>query len=209
MAYVLLAVRWVLALTLLGTGASKVAAPAAFAEAVRRYHVVPTRLSSPVAWVIITVELLLAVGFGPGVLLPLCGAVGAGLFLCFAAATVWNLGHGRSFDCGCSAAERPISWRLAITDAAFASLCVIVALGPSGALALWGASAEPTRLAVSHTIPIPLVVITAVGLCRLAQQGAWLRPQRSLPSEGASSGALDIMHMGDPGHATASPGEGR
>lgn len=206
MAYALLAVRWILALTLLGTGASKVVAPSSFAESVRRYDVVPRRYSTPVAWAVITAEILLGIGFGLGLFLPLCGALAAGLFLCFAAAIAWNLGRGRSFDCGCVAGERSISWRLVTTDAALAGLGVLVAIGPSGALALWGASAGSGGLAASHTIPIPLIVITAVGLCRLAQQGVWLWPRRSLPSQSATSAALNVIYSGDVNPAAAGAG---
>lgn len=206
MVYALLAARWILALILLGTGASKVVAPAAFAESVRRYEVVPWRYSTPVAWAVITAELLLGIGFGLGLFLPLCGVLAAGLFLCFAAAIAWNLGRGRSFDCGCVAGERTISWRLATTDAVLAGLGVLVAVGPSGALALWGASTGSGGLAASHTIPIPLIVITAAGLCRLVQQGAWLRPTRSSISQSAAPAALNAIRPGDVGRAAASAG---
>jgi uncharacterized membrane protein YphA (DoxX/SURF4 family) len=199
-AYALLAVRWILALTLLGTGISKVFAPSAFAESVRRYDVVPSRYSTPVAWTVIAGELLLGVGFSIGLAVPVCGALAAALFLCFAAAIGWNLSRGRSFDCGCVAGERPISWRLAGADVALGGLGVWVAIGPSGALALWAASSGSGGLGLSRALPIPMIIVTLVGLWRLIEQGAWLRHGEESVIETPAPG-LNVIKPGAVGQA--------
>lgn len=198
-AYVLLAVRWILALTLLGTGISKVFAPSAFAESVRRYGIIPWRYSAAVAWTLIACELVLGIGFAVGLALPVCGAVAAVLFLCFATAISWNLSRGRSFDCGCVTGERPISWWLVGADVGLVGLGVWVAVGPSGALALWGASSASDGLAVSRAIPIPLIIVTLVGLLRLIEQGEWLREVDDSVTE---TSALNVIKPGTVGQAS-------
>jgi uncharacterized membrane protein YphA (DoxX/SURF4 family) len=202
--YALLAVRWLLALTLLGAGVSKVGSPSAFENSVSRYALVPARYTGVVARAVIAAELLLAVGLGLGLILPLCGVAGAVLFTAFAVAVGWNLGHGRSFDCGCSADERPISWRLAATDMVLAGLGILVAFGPSGALAVWGASHGGAGLSATWAIPVPLGVIIALGLWRLAQQSRWLWPQRPLPREEVVDVSLDVIHVKNVAGSTAS-----
>lgn len=117
-----------------------------------------------------------------------------------------GLGAGRFLIAECGAGERSISWRLATTDAVLAGLGVLVAVGPSSALALWDSSAGSGGLVASRTIPIPLIVITAAGLCRLVQQGVWLRPTRSSVSRSAAPAALNVIRPSDVGRVAASTG---
>lgn len=196
MAYLLLAVRWVLALTFLGAGLSKVGSPAAFEVSIRRYGLVPNRWVGATARAIITAELLASLALALGLVVPFCAALSAILLGGFAAAVAWNLTRGENFDCGCSANERPISWMLVFIDSVLAGLAVVLIIGPSGALSIWSASAGGGGLAIARALPIPLLVLVALGLWRLAGEARWMwTPLGRRAAEDSSTETLPIHRV--------------
>jgi len=106
----------------------------AFRSAVANYRILPSRLVTPFAWAVPTVESAAAAGLlvaatRPWPVLALLGLLGA-----FTLAIVINLARGRTdIDCGCfgPALRQRLSWRLLARNGALFAMLVIV-LMPTG-----------------------------------------------------------------------------
>ncbi len=124
----IVAARFLLGFTLLLACIPKLAAPAAFADAVARYRILPPRAARLAGRGIPICEAALAAGLILGVAERWCAAASAVLLLAFAVAIATNLLRGRAIECACGA--RPgdrISWRLACRDVLLAGVAVAVA----------------------------------------------------------------------------------
>jgi uncharacterized membrane protein YphA (DoxX/SURF4 family) len=169
-AALLLGFRWALGVVFVTTGAMKIRAAGSLEQTLASYGLVPEFLHRPVARSLPLLEVCLGTACILGVLSTLAGWVAFMLMVGFASGVGWNLARGRRFDCGCGTThDTPISWRLVLRDLGLAAMAGAVALGPSGALAVWrGSSALPHHAPViSELIPIPMLVILILGVIRL------------------------------------------
>jgi len=192
--YILLADRWFLAVLLLIAGLAKVRHAGPLAETVGRYGILPRRLVPLFAAVLPVTEVTLGVALAAGILPVLAGSLAAALFVGFTGALSWNLLRGRQFDCGCGLGrEAVIGWNLAVRNVALTVLAAGVVAGPAVDLALWPGAAVPVHSPpAAALLPIPLIVIMASLLVRLAGQhwpGDWSRFSRPGRRESASGGA--------------------
>lgn len=170
MTAVILALRWWVALILFVAGVTKIGDVERVGEAVARYGVMPRWFVRPTAMLLPAIELTLAAALALGFLPSIAGGLACVLFAGFAVAIVWNLVHGRRFDCGCgTGAESMISWGLALRDAALAALGLLIAIGPSGGLAVWPVLVHGSGHAsvASTLIPVPMIVILLAAASRL------------------------------------------
>lgn len=99
-----------------------------FARGLAAYQLLPSWAIVPLAWLLPFVELLLALGFLLGLVLPLAGSVAALLLVVFIAAIVINLRRGRVITCNChgSAQQTPISWGLVARNTLLFALAVLL-----------------------------------------------------------------------------------
>ena len=132
------ALRGALGLLLLHAAAHKLRSPARFRAAFAGYRVVPDRLVSAAAALVVLSELVA----GIGLLAPGAGAVpallAAALLATYAAAIAINLARGRrDIDCGCAgpAAGRPLGAGLVVRNTGV-SLAALAAALPAGARTL-------------------------------------------------------------------------
>lgn len=95
---------------LFGTAAvHKMRAPAMFVATLGNYRVLPARLLSAAAVLVIALEFALTAGLLWPATRAVSGVVGASLLLVYAAAIAINLRRGRGdLDCGCTLQRRPI-----------------------------------------------------------------------------------------------------
>ena len=199
-AALLLGFRWVLGLVFVRAGGMKIRAARSLEQSVASYGLVPAFLHRPVARSLPIFEVCLGAACLLGVLPTVAGWVASMLLLGFACGVAWNLARGRRFDCGCGRThDRPISSGLAVRDLALAAIAGVVALGPSGALAVWrGSSALPhPPTAMSELIPIPMLVILMLGVVplRSALPSVWTSPQRPRQPSDDSGVGLSIVHV--------------
>jgi uncharacterized membrane protein YphA (DoxX/SURF4 family) len=163
----LLTGRWLLALVLLSAGLAKLADRAGFAEAVRRYAILPPRAVPAVASGLPGVEIVLGVALAAGVAPLISGTCACLLLTGLAAAVAVNVAHGRRFQCGCGPAGGQIGWPLVGRDVALGAIGVTVAIGPAGlALLPEPHIAALVHIAAASLLPVPLAVIALLGLVR-------------------------------------------
>jgi uncharacterized membrane protein YphA (DoxX/SURF4 family) len=163
----LLTGRWLLALVLLGAGVAKLADRAGFAEAVRRYALLPAGAAAAVTSGLPGVEVVLGVALATGIAPLISGTCACLLLTGLAAAVAVNVSHGRRFQCGCGPAGGQIGWPLVARDVALSAIGIAVAIGPAGLALL----PEPHVAALVHIaavalLPVPLAVIALVGMLR-------------------------------------------
>lgn len=133
-------VRWSLGVVFVAAGALKLADPAALAEIIARYHLVPAVLVSPVAWGLPVLEVVAGLGLVADLRWAL-GAVG-GMLTLFALVLYYGALQGLDIDCGCFSsrelAEHGSLWMALYRD--------LVMLAGAAFLCLWRHSSR-SRLA--------------------------------------------------------------
>jgi uncharacterized membrane protein YphA (DoxX/SURF4 family) len=125
-----LSLRFVLAAIFVCAGAVKLARPAEFETALRKYRVLPGNLVHAGAIGVPLCEIGLGAALAVGLVTREASLALAALLLVFSAIVASNLLRGRSFDCGCGVTlvQRSISWSLVVQDLALAAGAVAVAL---------------------------------------------------------------------------------
>jgi uncharacterized membrane protein YphA (DoxX/SURF4 family) len=183
---VALALRWLLAVVLMVSGAAKLGSAAGLRKAISRYRVVPDAVILPVARLLPAVELCLGLLLATGVLLAPAAIAVACLFVVFAVAIAVNLVRGRHFDCGCGlGAASQISWWHVACNVTAAGLAVAVAVEPAVlALGRYRVSGAP---APRSLVAVPLVVLLACVTSRLLRPlrdtiSVLARERRAVPS---------------------------
>ncbi|TMB59960.1 MAG: DoxX family membrane protein [Chloroflexi bacterium] len=138
MEWVILAARLFIAATLCLAGVMKLrAGPAAFAQAVRGYDLLPARLVTPIATTLPPFEVALGVLLLAGAMTRPAAAAACVVLVAFALAVAANLVRGRENDCGCFGQQRSrIAWRVVQRNAALAATAFLVLLAGPGAVAL-------------------------------------------------------------------------
>ena len=201
-ASLLLALRWALGVLWVAAGAAKIRDVRSVSTSIRNYAVLPGGLVEPLAKFLPTAEIVLGVALVAGVFPEVTGWVALAACLTLAGAMTWNLARGRSFDCGCGlTSDTPISWLLVGRNVALAALSALVALGPSGTLAvLRGSSRVPVDAPSTTTlVAIPMMVLLVATTTRLLAkaQPLWLlraeRPPTGVPA--AAERGLSLVHV--------------
>lgn len=116
------AARWVLGVVFIYASIHKILDPAAFAEAVYNYQILPDGLVNLTALVIPWLELFLGVFLIIGFWMPGATVLSALLFMTFMAALAYNLARGLDISCGCfstSPAAETIGVRTVLRDGIF------------------------------------------------------------------------------------------
>jgi hypothetical protein len=80
---------------------TKLRRPSQFVVAVRNYQLIPRALSRPIAFMVVVIELLVAISMLSGWVLDVSVPAATLLLLSFAAAVAINLRRGRVVPCGC------------------------------------------------------------------------------------------------------------
>jgi uncharacterized membrane protein YphA (DoxX/SURF4 family) len=206
----LLGFRWVLGVIFVAAGAMKIGAAQSFAQSIASYRLVPEFLHHPIARSLPILEICLGTACVLGVLPMVAGWVAFVLLLGFASGVGWNLMRGRRFDCGCGCGTMHatrISWGLVLRDLGLAAVAVAVAVGPSGALAVWrGSSAVPNHLpAMSDLISIPMTVtlLLAAGRLLSASRSVWTESPRPGHSSDDMRASLPIVQVNGPANRVA------
>lgn len=115
---------------LFGAGAvHKVRAPAIFVATLGDYRVLPPRLLTVAAVLVIALELALAIGLLWPATRAVSGVVGASLLLVYAAAIAINLRRGRrDLDCGCTLQRRPIGAWMVTRNSVLATAALMLVI---------------------------------------------------------------------------------
>ena len=95
------AARWVLGVVFIYASVHKIIDPAAFAQAVYNYQILPDGLVNMAALVLPWLELFLGVFLIIGLWIPGAAVISTLLFLTFMAALSYNLVRGLDISCGC------------------------------------------------------------------------------------------------------------
>jgi uncharacterized membrane protein YphA (DoxX/SURF4 family) len=182
MVYLLLAARYLVAFVLLLAGISKIRDRQYGAEVVERYGILPRWSVPVVATFLPWGEIALAASLLGGVQPAFASLLACMLFLQFAAVVTWNLRKGKSFDCGCGIAAKPIGWDLVGRNILLGLIAVVVGFGPPTGLSLlpgWTALDRPVP-STAELLPVPLILAIVVTAARCARTGwtAW----RALPA---------------------------
>ncbi|MGC9221809.1 MAG: MauE/DoxX family redox-associated membrane protein [Solirubrobacteraceae bacterium] len=176
-----LVLRWGLGFLMLGAGLSKLPDLPSVRASLRNYGLVPEPAIAAVARALVAGELLLGAMFITGVLPREAGAAALVMLIAFAGAIVWNLVHGREFDCGCGlGSDTPISWWLVARNLCLAVASGAVAVGSSGALAVLPAGAATGSAGLGVLVPVPMIVLLAAVVVRLIAVAGDARRSRPL-----------------------------
>ena len=177
----LLGGRWLLAVVLIVAGVEKMhpSARDRTAQAIRDYGLVPERWAEATANLLPWFEIGCGLLICAGAALAITASLISVMMGCFAIAVGRHVALGHAFDCGCGSAATPISWGLAGRDLAFCLLSLAIAVGPSGALAVWpGWGSSHVHGSAAAVIPVPLITILALAGLRLAMGARHARGQR-------------------------------
>jgi hypothetical protein len=134
-----------------------------FGDVISRYRLTPVRLSLLLAWVVVVVELMLAVALIVGLAVPFAGLLAAGILAMFVFAVTINLLRGETaLTCGCfGSPDTKISWRLVARNLVLIALSVVSADAPS-VVATKGAHLRLTEFAAAEAIAAGTMAIFLV-----------------------------------------------
>lgn len=122
-----LSFRLVLGAMFLYAGIVKIADPAAFAQAVANYRILPLALVNAAAVILPWVEVLAGASLVLGLFLPGGSLLTAGLLLIFAVALGFDLWRGIDISCGCfGTSEARVTWLYVLRDAALCCMACFV-----------------------------------------------------------------------------------
>ncbi len=122
-----LSFRFVLGAIFLYAGIVKIADPAAFAQAVANYRILPLALVNAAAIILPWVEVLAGASLVLGFFLPGGSLLTAGLLLIFAVALGFDLWRGIDLSCGCfGTSEATVTWLYVLRDAVLCCMACFV-----------------------------------------------------------------------------------
>ena len=105
-----------------------------FAYAVAEYRILPSALAVPVAGLLLTSEIAVALGLVLSQTRPFAGFGAAVLLGIYGIAIAVNLLRGRDrIDCGCGGTGNGLSWFQVLRNAALAGFALVAAQSPSAA----------------------------------------------------------------------------
>lgn len=141
------------------------------------YRLLPRAAVGPVAAVLPWLEISVGSALFAGAFPVVSITSAAALLAIFTVGMAVNLAQGRTINCGCRGARKPISWRLVASNVA-----LLVAVGV--AAGSWAAPVLPTlagteaRLAADEGLAV-LFVVTALGVCSRVVD-VWMRLKASV-----------------------------
>lgn len=178
-AHVLLLLRLVLGGLLLIAGATKLARPAAFDEAVAEYDLLPSALVRPFAYLMPWFEVTLGALLLMGLFTVPAAALAVPLFGSFSIAIGVNMLRGRNFDCHCfgSAHSDRIGWPAFLRSILLSGTALYVAAGASrfGSLDALLFGAPDSLPPVSDAIPMIFAAFVVIDVLFLAPEFAAIR----------------------------------
>lgn len=122
-----LSFRLVLGAMFLYAGIVKIADPAAFAQDLANYRILPVVLVNAAAVILPWVEVLAGASLVLGLFLPGGSLLTAGLLLVFAIALGFDLWRGIDISCGCfGSSEATVTWRYVLRDAVLCCMACFV-----------------------------------------------------------------------------------
>lgn len=138
LSYLLVYVRWITGIILLTAGAAKMQDTHEFVSTIQSFRIVPRRLSKSMAYLVISLELILGVALIMGVGVKLATGVASLLFVGFTATILVNLVRHNILDCNCFGPylKEKISAKAVIRNLVFILFCLLVWQLYDGYLAL-------------------------------------------------------------------------
>jgi uncharacterized membrane protein YphA (DoxX/SURF4 family) len=124
-----IAARLIVAGVFLYAAVPKLADPAAFAEAIDNYHVLPASLVGPFAAILPLLEIVTACALVAGVGARGAAIVAGAMLLAFVVAMAQAMARGIDLECGCFGAETraEVGWPAIGRNVLLIALCVLVA----------------------------------------------------------------------------------
>lgn len=125
---IVIALRWIVAAVFLAAAIPKVADPAAFAEAIGNYHLLPDVLVGPSAVALPVIELVAAIALLTGVHARGGALLALAMLIVFVIAESQALARGIDLECGCfgEAVQRQVSGETIAQNVALALACLPV-----------------------------------------------------------------------------------
>jgi uncharacterized membrane protein YphA (DoxX/SURF4 family) len=130
--WVALVERVVLAAVFVWAAVPKLLDPAAFAEAIANYHLVPDALVGAVAVVVPVLELVIAVALVVGLGARGAAIAAAAMLVSFTIGMIQAMARGIDLDCGCfgTATKTEVGWGSIARNVALIGLAVVIAILP-------------------------------------------------------------------------------
>lgn len=165
--------RLILGIVFLRSARGKIADIASFARGLSAYQLLPTWAIASLAWLLPLLELLLALAFLVGWMLPIISLAAVLLLITFIVAIIINLRRGRTISCNChgSSAQTPISWGLVTRNILLVMLALLVIyiapfhMSLSTLVAHW--RTELTLLFSSSALPMGILIICFITCSQL------------------------------------------
>lgn len=125
-AAIVIALRLLIAAVFLAAAIPKLGDPAAFAEAIANYHVLPDALLGPSAVALPAIELVVAIALITGVHARGAALLSLAMLLVFVAAESQALARGIDLECGCfgEAVQRQVSGETIAQNVVLALACI-------------------------------------------------------------------------------------
>ena len=124
---VLSVVRWVLGLIFIASALGKIAGPAAFADSVANYRLLPVCAVNIFAIILPWIEFLVGLSLINGVAVKSGALLAAIMSIIFIGAAASAKARGLNIDCGCfSIAKSKVGWELIGRDLVFLAMAVFV-----------------------------------------------------------------------------------
>lgn len=167
---VALGFRFLLAIVFTLAGLAKLHHRTEFAEAVRRYDLLPPRLVAPIAATIPLIELASGASIGVGFATSIVALLLALLLSVFAGAVAINMLRGRDIDCGCftRVSPRRITWTTVLKSALLALAAAVVAFEAPRVLSVDSIAFGATGATVSTGDALAMLIAVTAGLLAAA-----------------------------------------
>lgn len=126
--YLAVYARWIVGGMLLVAGVAKARALGEFILTIELFRLLPRQLSKAVAWLVIGLELVIAIALLVGIGTPFAAAAAALLFSVFTAAIVVNLARHNLVACNCfgPSFKEQISFKTVIRNLLFITFCLFI-----------------------------------------------------------------------------------
>lgn len=125
--HVALGARWVLGIVFIASALGKIADPAAFADSIAAYRILPLAVVNLVALVMTWTEFLVGISLLNGVAHRAGALLAAAMNVVFILAVASAMARGLSIECGCfTVAKETVGWSLLARDAVFLALAIVV-----------------------------------------------------------------------------------
>ena len=137
--------RWLLGLVFVASSLGKIVDPAAFADNIAAYHLLPLAVVNVIAIVMTWTELLVGLSLLNGVAARSGALLAAAMNVVFIVAAASGMARGLDIECGCfSVAKSTVGWGLIGRDIVFLAMALLVLFHrPADALRPGSATTAP------------------------------------------------------------------